>query len=294
MDFRTRPVVFFSYLFSLVLRVSVVATQNRHDCSVVLTPTPSSSLLDFDHIAAVTEPITPLPTEFHYPDYLYLSNGFQLLDCSSFPGTSADAQACSSGNIALLSTGGGSMIFGTPDSSLYSNYRYMNLSSLRVTNLEDTDVFVLLQFGPPYAHGGLSLVFPFATYGFVVPKGSTKLLVDALEDAGLTFVQYLYFTCSKGSNSSDSSGPATLVCGSLIADICELTYCASVAFDNIEIVVPHIPQEGTTNTPTPASTGCPATAVTSCVACAPPSASTTMEVLSVWFIITNVDLGYYN
>ncbi|KAK9428208.1 hypothetical protein V1505DRAFT_229626 [Lipomyces doorenjongii] len=152
MNFRVRLVALLPFLCILGLRVSAAAVQH---CEHYLVPTPSTSVLDFDHIATVTGSIAPLPTEFHYPDYLYLSNGFQLLNCSSFAANSEDAKACSSGKIALLSTGSGSMIYGTPDSSLYSNYRYLNLSSMRVTNLEDTDVYVLLQFGNPYAHGGL-------------------------------------------------------------------------------------------------------------------------------------------
>ncbi|KAK9489506.1 hypothetical protein V1508DRAFT_361844 [Lipomyces doorenjongii] len=207
MNFRVRLVALLPFLCILGLRVSAAAV--RH-CEHYLVPTPSTSVLDFDHIATVTGSIAPLPTEFHYPDYLYLSNGFQLLNCSSFAANSEDAKACSSGKIALLSTGSGSMIYGTPDSSLYSNYRYLNLSSMRVTNLEDTDVYVLLQFGNPYAHGGLQLVFPYGSYEFVIPKGSSKLLIDGLEEAGLTYVQYLYFTCNKGHNDSDSSGPARL------------------------------------------------------------------------------------
>ncbi|KAK9312164.1 hypothetical protein V1522DRAFT_438193 [Lipomyces starkeyi] len=137
MNVRLRLVVFFSGLCVLALRVSAAAV---HHCHVGAVPTPSTSILDLDHIATITKSIAPLPTGFHYPDYLYLSD-FQLLNCSSFSAHSADANACSSGKIALLSTGSGSMVFGTPDSSGYSNYRYMNLSSMRVTNLENTDVF---------------------------------------------------------------------------------------------------------------------------------------------------------
>ncbi|KAK9350118.1 hypothetical protein V1523DRAFT_355935 [Lipomyces doorenjongii] len=126
MNLRLNFVVLCSSVLFLALRVSAAAVHHCHEGAV---PTPSTSILDFDHIATVINSIAPLPTGFHYPDYLYLSD-FQLLNCSSFPAYSADANACSSGKIALLSNGSGSMVFGTPDSSGYSNYRYMNLSSI--------------------------------------------------------------------------------------------------------------------------------------------------------------------
>jgi hypothetical protein len=251
-----------------------------------------------DHIATVTKSIAPLPTGFHYPDYLYLSD-FQLLNCSSFSAHSADANACSSGKIALLSTGSGSMVFGTPDSSGYSNYRYMNLSSMvssednpdllafilltsrkRVTNLENTDVFVLFQFIPPYAHGGLS--FAFSTYEFQIPQGSSRLLIPSLEEAGLTYVQTLQFTCQKGHNNSDASGPARLVFDSFNLYF-PADFFTSVAFDDVEIVVPHTSPSGRTYTPTPVSTGCPTTAVTRCAACVPATPTATTHVLTVYF-----------
>ncbi|KAJ8103645.1 hypothetical protein POJ06DRAFT_279388 [Lipomyces tetrasporus] len=124
--FRMILVVFFSGLCILGIRVSATAVNHCPDRRVA--PTPSTSVLNFDHITTVTS-IAPLPTNFYYSDYLYLSE-FQLLNCSSFAPNSSDAKACSSGNIALLSTGSGSMVFGTPDSDTFSNYRYMNLSSM--------------------------------------------------------------------------------------------------------------------------------------------------------------------
>ncbi|KAK9357799.1 hypothetical protein V1504DRAFT_30938 [Lipomyces starkeyi] len=114
----------------LGLRVGAAADHHCHSCGGVSTP--STSVLDFEHITPVTGSIAPLPTGFHYPDYLYLSD-FQLLKCSAFAPTSADAKACSSGNLALLSNGSGTMIFGTPDSTSYSNYKYLNLSSMLLT-----------------------------------------------------------------------------------------------------------------------------------------------------------------
>ncbi|KAK9384227.1 hypothetical protein V1515DRAFT_618198 [Lipomyces mesembrius] len=145
MNLRVNFIVLCSSFCILALRVSAAAVHHCHEGAV---PTPSTSILDvsiwpvfqLDHIATVTNSTAPLPTGFHYSDYLYLSD-FQLLNCSSFAAHSAAANACSSGKIALLSTGSGSMVYGTPDSSDYSNYRYMNLSSIRVTNLEHTDVF---------------------------------------------------------------------------------------------------------------------------------------------------------
>ncbi|KAK9234177.1 hypothetical protein V1525DRAFT_428658 [Lipomyces kononenkoae] len=125
MTFRMILVVFLSGLCTLGLPVSTAAL---HHCPLPIAPTPSTSVLNFDHITTVTS-IAPLPTEFHYSDYLYISE-FQLLNCSSFGTNSSDAKSCSSGDIALLSTGSGSMVFGTPDSDTYSNYRYMNLSSM--------------------------------------------------------------------------------------------------------------------------------------------------------------------
>ncbi|KAK9481530.1 hypothetical protein V1527DRAFT_499681 [Lipomyces starkeyi] len=113
--FRMILVVIFSGLCILGIRVSAAAVNHCPDRR-------------FDHITAVTS-IAPLPTNFHYSDYLYLSE-FQLLNCSSFSTNSSDAKACSSGNIALRSTGSGSIVFGTPDSDTFSNYRYMNLSSM--------------------------------------------------------------------------------------------------------------------------------------------------------------------
>ncbi|KAK9343605.1 hypothetical protein V1522DRAFT_356320 [Lipomyces starkeyi] len=125
--FRVILVVFFSGLCILGIRASAAAVNHCPDRRVA--PTPSTSVLNFDHITTVTS-IAPLPTNFHYSDYLYLSE-FQLLNyCSTFPTNSSDAKACSSGNIALLSTGSGSIVFGTPDSDTLSNYRYMNLSSM--------------------------------------------------------------------------------------------------------------------------------------------------------------------
>ncbi|KAK9364426.1 hypothetical protein V1509DRAFT_66382 [Lipomyces kononenkoae] len=118
--------VFVSALCILGARVGAAAVNYCPGRSA--TPTPSTSVLDFDDITSVTS-VAPLPNNFHYSDYLYLSD-FQLLNCSSFPTSSSDAKACSSGKIALLSTGQGSMAFGTPDSDVYSNYRYMNLSSM--------------------------------------------------------------------------------------------------------------------------------------------------------------------
>ncbi|KAK9372171.1 uncharacterized protein V1513DRAFT_359903, partial [Lipomyces chichibuensis] len=106
-------VVFFSSLCILGFRVSAAAV---HHCHAGAVPTPSTSILDLGHIATVTKSIVPLPTGFHYPDYLYLSD-FQLLNCSSFPAHSPDANACSSGKIALLSSGTGSMVYGTRDST---------------------------------------------------------------------------------------------------------------------------------------------------------------------------------
>ncbi|KAK9324943.1 hypothetical protein V1517DRAFT_316151 [Lipomyces orientalis] len=256
MTFRVCLVLFFSGLSILSLgdRASAV-----HRCHVGAVPTPSTTILDLDHIATVTKSIAPLPTGFHYPDYLYLSD-FQLFNCSSFSANTSEANACSSGQIALLSTGSGSMVFGGPESSGYSNYRYMNLSSIRVTSLEHTDVFVIFQFIPPYAHGGLS--FAFSTYEFQIPKGSSKLLIPSLEEAGLTYVQTLQFTFQKGHNDSDATGPA------------------SVVIDDVEIVVPHTSPSSIKYTPTPVSTGCPTTAVTSCVACAPATPTATTQVLT--------------
>ncbi|KAK9350528.1 hypothetical protein V1523DRAFT_442544 [Lipomyces doorenjongii] len=124
--FRMILVVFFSGLCILGMRASAAAVDHCPDRRV--TPTPSTSVLNFDHITTVTS-IAPLPTNFYYSDYLYLSE-FQLLNCSSFSPNSSDAKACSSGNVALLSTGNGAMVFGTPDSDTFSNYRYMNLSSM--------------------------------------------------------------------------------------------------------------------------------------------------------------------
>ncbi|KAK9387410.1 hypothetical protein V1515DRAFT_615719 [Lipomyces mesembrius] len=147
MNSGARLIIVFSYFCILGLQVSAAAVSHCHSCGGGV-PTPSTSVLDFDHIATVTASVVPLPTGFHYPDYLYLGD-FQLLKCSSYSANSTETNACSSGEVALLSTGGGSMIFGTPDSTALSNYRYMNLSSMRVTNLEDTDVYVLLQFVPP-------------------------------------------------------------------------------------------------------------------------------------------------
>ncbi|KAK9233972.1 hypothetical protein V1525DRAFT_102558 [Lipomyces kononenkoae] len=155
MTFHMILVVFLSGLCILGLPVSAAAL---HHCPVPIAPTPSTSVLNFDHITTVTS-VAALPTEFHYSDYLYISE-FQLLNCSSFARNSSEAKSCSSGNIALLSNGTGSMVFGTPDSDTYSNYRYMNVSSMRVTNLEQANVSVSLQFVPPYAHGGFVFAKP--------------------------------------------------------------------------------------------------------------------------------------
>ncbi|KAK9321247.1 hypothetical protein V1517DRAFT_326953 [Lipomyces orientalis] len=196
--FRTILVVFFSGLCILGIRASAAAVGHCPDRRVA--PTPSTSVLNFDHITTLTS-IAPLPTNFYYSDYLYLSD-FQLLNCSSFSPNSSDAKACSSGNIALLSTGNGSMVFGTQDSDTFSNYRYMNLSSMRVTNLEQADISVLLQFIPPYAHGGFS--YAYSTYQFQVPRGRSMLLIDDLEKAGLTYVQTLLFTSNLYINGTTS------------------------------------------------------------------------------------------
>ncbi|KAK9366116.1 hypothetical protein V1509DRAFT_630944 [Lipomyces kononenkoae] len=152
------------------------------------------------------------------------------------------------------------MVFGTPDSDVYSNYRYMNLSSMRVTNLEQSNVSVLLQFLPPFAHGGDS--YAYETYEFQVPQGSSMLLIDGLEKAGLTYVQTLIFSANTVPNNGSASG------------------AASLALDDISIVVPQTSPSSHTYSPTPLSTGCPTTAVTSCVACAPPTPTATTQVLT--------------
>ncbi|KAK9328180.1 hypothetical protein V1520DRAFT_229010 [Lipomyces starkeyi] len=160
-----RMILIFSALCILGLRVSAAALHRCPDRSIAATP--STSVLNFDHITTVTS-IASLPTNFHYPDYLYLSE-FQLLNCSSFSRNSSNAKACSSGNIALLSTGSGSMVFGTPDSDTFSNYRYMNLSSMRVTNLEQADVSVLLHL---YLHT------PMAGFHMVIQPINSRFLKE--------------------------------------------------------------------------------------------------------------------
>ncbi|KAK9357280.1 hypothetical protein V1504DRAFT_86394 [Lipomyces starkeyi] len=205
MKFDTCFLPIFSCLW-LGLRVGAAAVHHCHSCGGV--PTSSTSVLDFEHIATVTASVAPLPTEFHYPDYLYLQS-FQLLKCSSFPSNSTAAKACSSGSMALFSTGSGTMNFGTPDDPRNSNARYMNVSSMRITNLEDEDVYVYLQYMAPYVYGG-GLPFEMQSYQFKVPKGSPKLLVDGLEKAGLTYVQLLIFNCYKGQVDLTQPGSARL------------------------------------------------------------------------------------
>ncbi|KAK9320540.1 hypothetical protein V1517DRAFT_206684 [Lipomyces orientalis] len=210
----------------------------------------------------MTASIEPLPTRFHYAEYLYI-NDFQLLKCSVFPPNSTYANACYSGNIALLSDGSENSIgFGTPDGENYnSNYRYLNLSSMRVTNLESTDVFVSIIYGIATAHGGL---YFSGSYDFQIPRGSSQLLVNGFEREGMTYVGGFSLLCRKGHNDSDASGPAR------------------VAFDDIAIVVSQTSPCGEMYTPTPTCTGCPTTAVTSCAACVPATPTATSQVLTVF------------
>ncbi|KAK9489930.1 hypothetical protein V1508DRAFT_299742 [Lipomyces doorenjongii] len=128
MNFCACLVAFFSCFCILAPRADAAAVGHCHTCGGV--PTPTTSVLDFEHIiTTMTASIEPLPTGSHYADYLYLSD-FELLKCSPFAPNSTYADACSSGNIALLSNGNGAIAFGTPDSTTFSNYRYLNLSSM--------------------------------------------------------------------------------------------------------------------------------------------------------------------
>ncbi|KAK9342122.1 hypothetical protein V1522DRAFT_358783 [Lipomyces starkeyi] len=131
MNFCASLVAFFSCFCILAPRVDAAAVYHCHTCGGV--PTPKTSVLDFEHITTMTASIEPLPTGFHYEDYLYLSD-FQLIKCSAFAPNSTYAGACSSGNIALLANSSGLISFGTPDSTTYSNYRYLNLSSMVSSN----------------------------------------------------------------------------------------------------------------------------------------------------------------
>ncbi|KAK9357513.1 hypothetical protein V1504DRAFT_480773 [Lipomyces starkeyi] len=128
------------------------------------------------------------------------------------------------------------MNFGTPDAPTNSNARYMNVSSMRITNLEEEDVYIYLQYLAPYVYGG-GLPFEMQSYQFKVPKGSSKLLVDGLEKAGLTYVQLLMFNGYKGQVDLTQRGSARVV------------------IDDFTIVVPHKKRCGHTISATPTAAG---------------------------------------
>ncbi|KAK9357387.1 hypothetical protein V1504DRAFT_365877, partial [Lipomyces starkeyi] len=86
--------------------VGAPAVHHCHSCGGVAdidavstgTPGRAAENCQFEHIANLTASFAPLPSKFHYPDYLYLQ-GLSASQLLVFPSNSAAAKACSSGSM---------------------------------------------------------------------------------------------------------------------------------------------------------------------------------------------------